>query len=670
MINEDKLILLSGSPNVGKTSIFRLLTGKYYIKKLTKKSISVPVGKIKNNKEYIIVDLPGVYSLLGTTDEEILVRDTTLFDNIYKNIIIIDPCFLEKNLNLVFQLLEINKNVILCLNFIDELNNKNIEINVKKLSEVLDIPIVMCSAKDNIGINDLIKNLDIEKKSSYSINYGKKVETLLNEFIPLIGLDAIYNINKRFVALKLLEGDKSLVKSIFFRYGIDILSKEVNEFLRNINFEEIRKEVAIAINNESKIVALKTIKYPSKDISEKDKKIDKIITSKKWGIIISLLSFFIIFYLTIIFSFYTSKVLNIFFHFIEKRLFEVFTYLGVAKYIYEPLVFGIFRIIGKIISFMLPPMIIFFSLFSLAEESGLLPRIVFNCDKIFKCCKSHGKQALTMCTGFCCNACSIINSKIIDSPKYKLIAILTNNFVPCSGRIALLISIISIFFIKEVNNIFLPLILIGFILFGVCISLFVSRILSTTLLRNMNSHFILELPSYRKPNIKNVIYRSLIDKTLVSLIKAIKVSLFAGVIIWLFASININGISLLNHVSKFLNPFAEPLGLDGIILFAFILALPANEIVLLVILIGYLNSGIMIEIPTNIIELKEILISNGWDSIKAFNVCLFSIMNFPCLTTLLAIKKEVGVKWSILAFLISLTTCILILLLINQIFLL
>lgn len=671
MINEDKLILLSGNPNVGKTSIFRLLTGIHHqIKNLTGKSISAQMGRIKNNKEYVIVDLPGIYSLLGSTDEEILVRDTILFDNTHKNIIVIDSCFLEKNLNLVFQILEMNKNVLLCLNFIDELNNKKIEINTEKLSELLDVPVIMCSAKNNIGINDLIKSFDIEKNSSYFLNYGGKIESLLNDFIPLIGLDAIYDINKRFVALKLLEGDKSIVKSIYSRYGIDILSKEVNEFLRNINFEEIRKEVAIIINNECKTVASKTIKYLNQDINENSKKIDKIITSKKWGIILSLLSFFLVFYLTIVLSNYPSRFLNIFFNFIENKLYDIFIYLKVTKYIYEPLIFGIFRIIGKIISTMLPPMAIFFTLFSLGEESGLLPRIVFNCDKIFKCCKSHGKQALTMCMGFCCNAYGVIGSKVIDSPRDKLVAILTNNFIPCSGRISLLISIISIFFIKETNNFYISLILVGFILFGIFISLFITKILATTVLKNINSHFTLELPPYRKPNIKSVIYRSFIDKTLFILIKAIKVSLPAGIIIWLFANININEISLLNHISHFLNPFAELLGLDGFILFAFILALPANEIVLVIILMGYLSSGIMITIPTNITELKEILVNNGWDTIKALNVCLFSIMNCPCLTTFLTIKKEVGVKWSILAFLISLITCTLILLLINQIFLL
>lgn len=314
---------------------------------------------------------------------------------------------------------------------------------------------------------------------------------------------------------------------------------------------------------------------------------------------------------------------------------------------------------------MLPPMIIFFPLFSLGEESGFLPRITFNSDKVFKCCKAHGKQALTMCGGLCCNACAVFSSNMIDSPKDKLIAVLTNNFIPCSARIALLISIISMFFINNTSNIFLFLILVGFILFGILIALVTSMILSTTLLKNKNSYFILELPPYRKPNIKNIIYKSFKEKTIFALAKAVKASLPAGIIIWAFANINVNGITLLNYISQFLNPFAELLGLDGIILFSFILAIPANEIILPLILMGYLS---MSNIPLNIVGLKEVLIINGWDAIKAFNVCLFSVMNFPCLNTLLTIKKEVGFKWSILSFLISLATCILILLLINQFF--
>ncbi len=652
-MKENKLILLSGYPNTGKTTIFNLLTKKYkYTNNLCGRKLNTKIGKIKNNKEYIIVDLPGVYSLLSMNDEEVLTRDTILFDNAYKNVIVVDSCFLERNLNLVLQMLEINKKIILCLNFIDELDSKNIEIDKEKLSTLLDLPVIMCSAKNKIGIDDLINNFDVEKSSSYSINYGKKVEEILNKFIPLIGLDAIYNINKRFIALKLLEGDKSIVKSIYIRYGVDILSKEVNEFLRDINFEEMRRIIAIEVNNESKRISLEVIKYLNKDINQTSRKIDKIITSKRWGIPLFLLIFTIILYLTIVLTSYFSQFLNFIFHFIENKLYEIFIYLKVVKYIYNPLLFSIFKSVGYIISIMLLPMVIFFALFSLGEECGFLSRIAFNFDKMFKCFKSHGKHALTTCMGFGCNACSVIQTRMIDSPRDKIIAAITNNFIPCSGKLPMLISIITIFFVSEKNsNILVALILITLMTFGILISLIVSKILATTLLKGVTSYFTLELSPYRKPNIINVIKRSVMDKTFFILKRVIKVALLGGLVIWLFANINISNLSLLNHISNFLDPFAKLIGLDGFILFAFILALPATEMVLPLILMGYLSTKTTNEI-SNIIELKKVLVNNGWDIIKAISVCLFSLMHFPCMTTLITIKKEIGLKWSIISFII------------------
>ncbi len=669
-MNEDKLILLSGNPNVGKTTIFNALTGLHqHTGNWTGKTVSTQIGRIKKDKEYVIVDLPGTYSLLSMSDEEIVARDAILFDKVYKNVIVVDSCFLERNLNLVLQILEINKNVIVCLNLMDELEEKKIEINTEKLKRIFNVPIILCSGKKIIGIDELIGNFESKEISDYTLNYGEKVEQLIEDFIPLIGLDAIYGINKRFIALKLLEGDKSIVTSIYDRYCVDILSKEVNEFLRDVNFEEIRRIVSITINNECEKIARETVKYNDEDINKKSRKIDKILTSKYFGIPISMLTLLIIFYLTITLANYPSKLLEILFNLIENGLYKLSLLLKLPKFIYEPLVLGIFKTIGCVISVMLPPMAIFFALFSLGEESGALPRIAFNYDKVFKCCGCHGKQALTMCMGFGCNACAVVGSRIIDSPRDKLIAILTNSFIPCNGRFPLIISIIIMFFVRG-NGIFASikasLILLLLIMFGILISFIVSKVLSKTLLKGIPSHFTLELPAFRKPDFLNVVKRSFIDKTLFVLGRAVKIALPAGLIIWLFANIKINNLSIISYASDFIDPFANLIGLDGIVLLAFILALPANEIVLPIILMGYLNSGLMGD-SGSLNDLKSILIDNGWNTLTALSVCIFSLMHFPCATTLYTIKKEVGTKWMVYSFFIPLIIGIIVLLLINNI---
>lgn len=669
-MNEDKLILLSGNPNVGKTTIFNALTGLHqHTGNWTGKTVSTQIGRIKKDKDYVIVDLPGTYSLLSMSDEEIVARDAILFDKVYKNVIVVDSCFLERNLNLVLQILEINKNVIVCLNLMDELEEKKIEINTEKLKRIFNVPIILCSGKKIIGIDELIGNFESKEISDYTLNYGEKVEQLIEDFIPLIGLDAIYGINKRFIALKLLEGDKSIVTSIYDRYCVDILSKEVNEFLRDVNFEEIRRIVSATINNECEKIAKETAKYNDEDINKKSRKIDKILTSKYFGIPISILTLLFIFYLTITLANYPSKLLEILFNLIENGLYKLSLMLRLPKFIYESLVFGIFKTMGCVISVMLPPMAIFFALFSLGEESGVLSRITFNYDKVFKCCGCHGKQALTMCMGFGCNACAVVGSRIIDSPRDKLIAILTNSFIPCNGRFPLIISIIIMFFVRG-NGIFAgikaSLILLLLIMFGILISFIVSKVLSKTLLKGIPSHFTLELPAFRKPDFLNVVKRSFIDKTLFVLGRAVKIALPAGLIIWLFANIKINNLSIISYASDFIDPFANLIGLDGIVLLAFILALPANEIVLPIILMGYLNSGLMGD-SGSLNDLKSILIDNGWNTLTALSVCIFSLMHFPCATTLYTIKKEVGTKWMVYSFFIPLIIGIIVLLLINNI---
>jgi len=403
--------------------------------------------------------------------------------------------------------------------------------------------------------------------------------------------------------------------------------------------EEVSKEV-YSLNNSSN--------------SNRDKKIDKILTSKKFGIPIMLCFLGIIFWITIIGANYPSKMLSNFFKFLEEKLIFVFDYFDSPFWLKSLLIDGIYQTLTWVIAVMLPPMAIFFPLFTFLEDLGYLPRIAFNLDKCFKKCCTSGKQALTMCMGFGCNAAGVVGCRIISSPRERLIAILTNNFVPCNGRFPFLITMSTIFigsfFGGFASSIVSTLCVLLLILLGIYLTLIASKILSKTLLKGFPSSFILELPPYRKPQLGKILVRSIFDRTLFVLGRAVAVAAPAGLVIWLFANINISGLSLLTHIANFLNPFAKLIGFDGYILTAFILGFPANEIVLPIILMSYMSSGSLVNLEDTF-AIGKILSQNGWTLLTGINAMIFSLLHFPCSTTLMTIKKETNSwKWTLLAF--------------------
>jgi ferrous iron transport protein B len=304
---------------------------------------------------------------------------------------------------------------------------------------------------------------------------------------------------------------------------------------------------------------------------------------------------------------------------------------------------------------MLPPMAIFFPLFTLLEDLGYLPRVAFNLDKSFKRACACGKQALTMCMGFGCNAAGVVGCRIIESPRERLIAMITNNFVPCNGRFPTLIAIITMFFAAAagpLGSAVSALGLVGVILIGIFMTLLVSKLLSKTLLKGLPSSFTLELPPYRKPQILRVIGRSLLDRAMFVLGRAAAVAAPAGLVIWMMANVDINGLSLLAHAAGFLDPFARLLGLDGVILMAFILGFPANEIVIPLVILSYMATGSLTEL-SSLTELRALLISHGWTWLTAVCVMLFSLMHWPCGTTCWTIRKEAqSWKWTAVSFLV------------------
>lgn len=389
-----------------------------------------------------------------------------------------------------------------------------------------------------------------------------------------------------------------------------------------------------------------------------DKKLDDVLTSKITGYPIMLLLLGLIFWITITGANYPSAMLADLLFGFEQKLTDLFIYLGTPDWLHGILILGMYRTLAWVVSVMLPPMAIFFPLFTLLEDLGYLPRVAFNLDNAFRKAGTHGKQALTMSMGFGCNAAGIIACRIIDSPRERLIAMITNNFVPCNGRFPTLIAISTIFFggiaVANLSSVLASLSVVIMILIGIAVTLLVSKFLSRTVLKGIPSSFTLELPPYRKPQIGKILVRSLLDRTIFVLGRAIVVAAPAGAVTWIFANIMIGDVSVLNHCAAFLEPFGKLLGLDGFIIMAFLLGLPANEIVLPILIMSYMSQGAMLELD-NLQALKNLLIENNWTWITGLNFMLFSLLHFPCATTLLTIRKETnGMKWTL--FTLGLTT--------------
>lgn len=402
-----------------------------------------------------------------------------------------------------------------------------------------------------------------------------------------------------------------------------------------------------------------------------DRKLDRIVTSKRFGFPLMLLLLIFIFWLTMVGANYPSAALSSLFEMLERYLRDILTSIGLSPVIMSVIMDGLYTTLTWVISVMLPPMAIFFPLFTLLEDFGYLPRIAFNLDSAFRCCGAHGKQSLTMCMGFGCNACGVMGCRIIESPRERFIAILTNVFVPCNGRFPTLIAIILIFFtvgLTSFKTAAAGLMLTCFIILGMLVTLAISWLLSNTILKGMPSSFILELPPYRMPKFGSVIVRSIMDRTLFVLSRAIIVAAPAGIIIWLMANITINDCSLLSHMADFLNPFGKLIGVDGIILTAFILGFPANEIVIPVMLMCYMSTGMLTDYAS-LSQLQNILTNCGWTAQTALCVIILCLFHFPCGTTCLTIKKETGsLKWTALAIALPTAVGITICFIINIIF--
>ncbi len=601
----DLVVALAGNPNVGKSTVFNVMTGlRQHTGNWAGKTVTNAQGyAFWGEQGYVLVDIPGCYSLHTRSAEEEVAKEFICSGVADVVVVVCDAVCLERNMGLVLQILELTERVVVCVNLMDEAEKKHIRIDLQGLQERLGVPVIGTAAREGVGIEAVYRAIDEAAGKAGNKENG-----------------AGENRKKGY---------------------------------RKKQEEDAAAELCRGL-----------IRYEDAGYLGPDRKKDKIFTGKKTAIPILFLLLLGTFWLTIVGANYPSELLRAFFSFLEGKLMEGLLYVGMPETFREMLIYGVYRVVTWIVAVMLPPMAIFFPLFTIMEDSGYLPRVAFNLDKCFRRCHACGKQSLTMAMGFGCNAAGVVGCRIIDSPRERLIAIITNSFVPCNGRFPTLIAIIMMFFAGGVAGIgssfAAALILAGFIMLGIGMTFLVSWLLSVTVLKGMPSSFVLELPPYRRPQIGRVIVRSVCDRTMFVLGRAVAAAAPAGIVIWILANIRIYDRTMLSCLADALNPFADLMGLDGVILLAFILGMPANEIVVPIMLMAYLSQGTLVEISDRHV-LKQLLADNGWTWITAVSTMLFSLIHWPCATTCMTIRKETGsLKWTLASLLIpSVLGCIL-----------
>lgn len=665
--SDGRVIALAGNPNVGKSTVFNGLTGmRQHTGNWPGKTVAGASGVCRvGDNTYTLVDLPGTYSLMAHSPEEEVARNFICFGNSDGVVIVCDATCLERNLNLVIQITEMTGNVLVCVNLMDEAARKGICINLPLLSERLGAPVIGISAHNRRSLERLRYALaDIPRAALARCTavYPAAVEAAAGCVIPAAERVSGGRLDGRWLSLKLLDGDEMLISEINRYLKTDIMAEPG---IRNavekgcavlkragIERERIKDILTTGIISAAEDICKRAVSYKNDGYNDSDRRIDRVLTGRIWAYPVMLLLLAAVFWITITGANYPSALISRGLFYIQDMLTLLFCRIGAPEWLHGAVVLGAYRVLAWVVSVMLPPMAIFFPLFTLLEDSGYLPRIAYNLDKPFKKCRACGKQGLCMAMGFGCNAAGVVGCRIIDSPRERLMAILTNSFVPCNGRFPGMITVLTMFFAVCASGVFtvLPaLLLTAAVLMGICATFGVTWLLSKTVLRGTPSAFTLELPPYRRPQIGRVIARSLLDRTAFVLGRAAAVAAPAGLVIWILANISIGENNLLQWTAGALEPFARVIGLDGVILMAFIFGFPANEIVLPIAIMVYLSAGALPELG-EAAQLKQVLADNGWTWVTAINFVLFSMFHWPCSTTLLTVRAETGsAKWTALA---------------------